>query len=152
MMLDTTAQIDKHIYKEEVREYVRGQKALERCNGQHCQQILEVFPDKRYVKYCILQKFKNLIEVAKKHRANLGIHPGLLIQEATNQNIPTDNEIDLTKGKLFGRMSPRLIEEASGSAKLSGHGAYGMPPCRTNYRSGYTEQSVAMYASGFDPA
>eukprot|EP00957_Ditylum_brightwellii_P160000 12179822-Ditylum_brightwellii.AAC.1 len=42
--------------------------------------------------------------------------------------------------------------EASGSAKLSGRGVYGMPPCRMNYRSGYTEQFAETYASGLDPA
>eukprot|EP00957_Ditylum_brightwellii_P063726 4835985-Ditylum_brightwellii.AAC.1 len=41
--------------------------------------------------------------------------------------------------------------EASGSAKLSGHGAYGMPPCCMNYRSRYSEQFVETHASGLDP-
>eukprot|EP00957_Ditylum_brightwellii_P034807 2637676-Ditylum_brightwellii.AAC.1 len=42
--------------------------------------------------------------------------------------------------------------EASVSAKPSGCGAYGMPPCRTNYRSGYAEQCAKTHASGLDPA
>eukprot|EP00957_Ditylum_brightwellii_P057871 4388083-Ditylum_brightwellii.AAC.1 len=44
------------------------------------------------------------------------------------------------------------IKEASGSAKLSGRIMYGMPPCHTDYRSGYVEQFVEMHASGLDPA
>eukprot|EP00957_Ditylum_brightwellii_P099705 7595363-Ditylum_brightwellii.AAC.1 len=44
------------------------------------------------------------------------------------------------------------VEEASGSVKPSGHSMYGMPPCRTNYRSGYVEQFAETRASGPDPA
>eukprot|EP00957_Ditylum_brightwellii_P104914 7996396-Ditylum_brightwellii.AAC.1 len=44
------------------------------------------------------------------------------------------------------------VEETSGSAKLSGHNTYGMAPCRTNYRSGYTEQFTETHASGLVPA
>eukprot|EP00957_Ditylum_brightwellii_P024990 1889938-Ditylum_brightwellii.AAC.1 len=43
-------------------------------------------------------------------------------------------------------------KQASESAKPSGRSMYGMPPCRTNYRSRYVEQSVEMHASGLDPA
>eukprot|EP00957_Ditylum_brightwellii_P121414 9259323-Ditylum_brightwellii.AAC.1 len=43
------------------------------------------------------------------------------------------------------------VKEASESAKLSVRGAYGMPSCRTNYRSGYAEQFAKTHASGLDP-
>eukprot|EP00957_Ditylum_brightwellii_P191877 14606885-Ditylum_brightwellii.AAC.1 len=43
------------------------------------------------------------------------------------------------------------VKEASGSAKPYGCGAYGMPPCRTNYRSGYAEQFAETHATGLDP-
>eukprot|EP00957_Ditylum_brightwellii_P070672 5371051-Ditylum_brightwellii.AAC.1 len=50
------------------------------------------------------KKYKNLIEVAEEHSANLGIHPGLMMQEASDENALTDKEIDTTKSKFFGRM------------------------------------------------
>eukprot|EP00957_Ditylum_brightwellii_P006402 486387-Ditylum_brightwellii.AAC.1 len=45
--------------------------------------------------------FKNLLEVAEEHGASLGIHPGLLIQEAYDPDAPMDDKIDVTKGSFW---------------------------------------------------
>eukprot|EP00957_Ditylum_brightwellii_P075137 5709926-Ditylum_brightwellii.AAC.1 len=44
------------------------------------------------------------------------------------------------------------VKEASRSAKPVGHSMYGMPPCCTDYSSGYVEQFTETHASGLDHA
>eukprot|EP00957_Ditylum_brightwellii_P196730 14989502-Ditylum_brightwellii.AAC.1 len=51
-----------------------------------------------------INKFKNLIEVAEKHGAKIELHPELLGKEAADPTVPTDDEIEVTKGFLFGRI------------------------------------------------
>eukprot|EP00957_Ditylum_brightwellii_P112522 8578139-Ditylum_brightwellii.AAC.1 len=52
--------------------------------------------------YC--EKFRNLIEVAEEHRANLCLHPKLINTEAADVESPTDEEKDTAKDKFQGRM------------------------------------------------
>eukprot|EP00957_Ditylum_brightwellii_P142365 10846001-Ditylum_brightwellii.AAC.1 len=72
--------------------------------GNIVNQFWRVFQSRDMSNISYYEKYNNLIEVAEEHGVNLGIHPGLLMQEASDKNAPTDKEIDTTKSKFFGRM------------------------------------------------
>eukprot|EP00957_Ditylum_brightwellii_P199987 15245674-Ditylum_brightwellii.AAC.1 len=44
------------------------------------------------------EKFKNLVDVAEEHGANLGLHQGLIKEVAANPKAPTQEEKDISKG------------------------------------------------------
>eukprot|EP00957_Ditylum_brightwellii_P131669 10041829-Ditylum_brightwellii.AAC.1 len=51
------------------------------------------------------KKLQNLIDVAKEHRTNLGLHKEVLKREAVNPNIPSQDEKKMTKAKFLGMYS-----------------------------------------------
>eukprot|EP00957_Ditylum_brightwellii_P187221 14258923-Ditylum_brightwellii.AAC.1 len=50
------------------------------------------------------EKFRNLIEVAEEHGANLCLHPKLINTKAADVESPMDEEKDMAKDKFQGRM------------------------------------------------
>eukprot|EP00957_Ditylum_brightwellii_P105325 8029671-Ditylum_brightwellii.AAC.1 len=58
--------------------------------------------DKSNIAY--FEKFKNLVDVAEEHRANLRLHQGLIKEVAANPNAPTQEEKDISNGKFLGQI------------------------------------------------